>query len=252
MTTAPRTFKLVSPHMQGDDIRAFQRDLNTRFDAWDIGKHIDDDGDYGSETRRSAAEVCIGLGILPEEAMSDGVTPGLRVKIRHPNQRTAREIDRSTGTRATRFRAALRERFNDAGRVIIAPGANLPGKAIQPITLQYITRMAGFLGQSITITTGTNHSKLTSSGSISDHFSGNAADMGMLANGGTNDSPVGDHIMTAGLVLAGVPLAKAKADAHAGGLFNFVHEGLRIQCIWKTLLGGNHHNHVHIGVRPAA
>ena len=26
--------------------------------------------------------------------------------------------------------------------------------------------------------------------------------------------------------------------------------GLRIQCIWKTDEGGNHHNHLHVGARP--
>ena len=51
----------------------------------------------------------------------------------------------------------------------------------------------------ITITTGTSHSKFTVDGNISDHFTGHAADIGMAANGGTNDGPVGDHIMEAGL-----------------------------------------------------
>jgi len=37
----------------------------------------------------------------------------------------------------------------------------------------------------------------------------------------------------------------------AGGLFNFTHGNQRIQCIWKTDQGGNHHDHVHVGVRPA-
>jgi hypothetical protein len=28
------------------------------------------------------------------------------------------------------------------------------------------------------------------------------------------------------------------------------HDGLRIQCIWKTDEGGDHHHHVHVGARP--
>ena len=137
------------------------------------------------------------------------------------------------------------------GRVIIAPGANLPGKPIQPMTLKYVERMAAFIHKPITITTGTNHDKFTDSGNISDHFTGHACDIGMAANGGTDDSPVGDRIMEAALVLAGFPADEARADAQRGGLFTTTHENMRIQCIWKTSNGGNHHNHVHVGVRPA-
>src|SRR5206468_1348902 len=51
MATTPRTFKLVSPHMTGPDIRDFQRDLAGRFASWHIDKPVLDDGDYGSGTR---------------------------------------------------------------------------------------------------------------------------------------------------------------------------------------------------------
>lgn len=137
------------------------------------------------------------------------------------------------------------------GRVIVAAGANLPGNPIQPMTLDFVARMAAHLGKPITITTGTNHSKFTVNGNISDHFSGHAADIGMFANGGVDDSPVGDRIMEAGCLVAGDSEEGAANKAHSGGLFNFTHEGQRVQCIWKTNIGGNHHNHVHVGVRPA-
>lgn len=137
------------------------------------------------------------------------------------------------------------------GKVIIAAGANKPGRPIEKLTLDYVARMADRFGKPIVITTGTNHDKFTTSGNISDHFSGHAADIGMHANGGTDDGPVGDKIMEAALVLAGVSTADAPAQARGGGLFTFTHEGQRIQCIWKTDKGGNHHNHVHVGVRPA-
>jgi hypothetical protein len=139
----------------------------------------------------------------------------------------------------------------EGGRVIVAPGANLPGKPIQSMTLRYVERMAALIHKPITITTGTNHPKLTADGNVSDHFTGHAADIGMAANGGTDDGPVGDRIMEAALVLAGVPAGTAHAEAQAGGLFTNIHDSMRIQCIWKTSNGGNHHNHVHVGVRPA-
>jgi hypothetical protein len=245
-----RTFQLQTPHMTGTDIREFQETVNFRFEAWDIGKRIREDGDYGAKSRRAAKEVCVGLG-LEVAAIEHGIEPELRSKFRHPETRTDEERERSGGERAKAFRAKLRKQFASNGEVVIALGANRPDEGITPMTLDYIARMAARINRRIVITTGTNHNKFTVNGNISDHFSGHAVDLGMIANGGSDDSPVGDRIMEAGLVLAGVSPSQAKAQANGGGLFTLVHEGKRIQCIWKTNEGGNHHNHVHIGVRPA-
>jgi hypothetical protein len=250
-TVTTRTFGLRSPHMTGEDVREFQRLLNRRFAAWKIGRRVDDDCDYGKDTRDAARQVCRALGIHDERAMRNGVSPALRTKIRLPERRTRAEIARSRSASVKAFRAQLREQFKQLGSVIIAPAANKPGQPIQPMTLNYVRRMAALIGRPITVTTGTNNNKFTTNGNISDHFSGHAADIGMAANGGTDNGPVGDRIMTAALRLAGVPAGKAREDARHGGLFNFVHQHMRIQCIWKTDLGGNHHNHVHVGVRPA-
>lgn len=137
------------------------------------------------------------------------------------------------------------------GKVVIAPGANLPNQEIEAMTLEFVAQMAAAIGKPITVTTGTNHNKMSASGKVSDHFSGHACDIGMFANGGADDSPVGDRIMEAACLLAGDSKEGAAAKAHGGGLFTFNHNNQRIQCIWKTTEGGNHHNHVHVGVRPA-
>ena len=137
------------------------------------------------------------------------------------------------------------------GRVVVVAGANKPGQPISDMTIQFVGNMAARIKKPIKVTTGTNHSKFTSSGNVSDHFSGHAVDIGMFANGGTDDSPVGDRIMEAACLEAGDTKQGAKDKARTGGLFNFNHEDQRIQCIWKTDVGGNHHNHVHVGVRPA-
>jgi lysozyme len=118
MATTPRTFQLVAPHLTGEDIRAFQRDLSARFEAWDINHRVADDGDYDSATRDAAEQVCKGLGILHEKAMEHGVTPELRIRIRHPEQRTTQEIARSESASAKQFRAKLRERFKGAGKTL--------------------------------------------------------------------------------------------------------------------------------------
>ncbi len=104
--------------------------------------------------------------------------------------------------------------------------------------------------RTIIVTTGTRHSILTVNGGRSDHADGYAADIGMAANGGTDDSPTGDRIMAACLIAGGMPRPQAIATARRGGLYTLENDGLRIQCIWKTDAGGNHHNHVHAGARP--
>lgn len=112
-----RTFKLQSPRMHGDDVSAFQRDLQERFDGWKINAVVADDGDYGDATKQAATRVCIGLGILPEDAMKGGVTPELRTKIRHPDKRTPNELKRSEGADAKTYRAKLRKQFEGDGQL---------------------------------------------------------------------------------------------------------------------------------------
>jgi hypothetical protein len=93
-----RTFRLESPHMQGDDVRAFQRTLNARFERWGIDKRIDADGEYGMLTRKATRQVAYGLGISPKEH-ARGITPELRIKIRTPSRRSKDELARAEGRR---------------------------------------------------------------------------------------------------------------------------------------------------------
>ena len=70
-------------------------------------------------------------------------------------------------------------------------------------------------------------------------------------NHGTDDGPVGDAIAASAFLAAGLPRDVAISRARAGGAQTIVSNGLRIQIIWKSDVGGNHHNHVHVGVGPA-
>jgi hypothetical protein len=135
------------------------------------------------------------------------------------------------------------------GNVEIAAGANRPGVPMASETLAFLGRMAGIAGRKLVVTTGSNHSQYTASGNVSDHWDGHGADFGMVANGGSDDSPVGDRIMAACLIAGGLSPAEATATARAGGLETLVHNGLRIQCIWKT---EDHHDHVHAAARAIA
>ncbi len=135
-----------------------------------------------------------------------------------------------------------------SGRVRIAPGANRPGVPLQPVLLGYLSEMAGLTGHEVVVTTGSNHSKYTVDGNVSDHWSGNAADLGNAANGGV---PGNDRNFAACLILGGVSSDRAARLTQTGGLITLYHAGLRIQCIWKTYEGGDHFTHVHVGVRAA-
>ena len=137
----------------------------------------------------------------------------------------------------------------DSDAVRIAPGANRPSRPLAPETLAFLARMAAIYGGAIVVTTGTNHSTHTVDGRVSDHADGHAADLGMTANGGSDHSPVGDRLMTACLIVGGLAPEQAVDFARAGGLYTLEHDGLRIQCIWKTMEGGNHHDHVHAAAR---
>lgn len=245
MPSRPRTFVVRPSHMTGPDVEEFQKDLNMRFGAWGINKRLVVDGDYGMQTREAAREVAKGLGLAPA-AIKDGITPDVRIRIRHPEMRSSAEKDRSKGPTAKHFLAALRKEFKHRGKVTIATGANADGRRIQKPVIDFLGRMSERLDREIIVTTGTNHRKFTDNGSLSDHFPGMAADLGMIANGGTNDGPVGDRLMTAALIEAGVPPKVARTQAKGGGLFNEHHNGFRIQCIWKA---EGHHDHVHVGLK---
>jgi hypothetical protein len=135
------------------------------------------------------------------------------------------------------------------GNVTVLRGGMDPARpALQPPLVDYLRRMAAAAGREIVVSTGTKHARLAEGGRVSDHWTGNAADLGMKANRGTDDGPVGDLLMTTCLTVGGVDPATAASRAATGGLFTIYPPGLRVQCIWKTYAGGNHHDHVHVGV----
>jgi hypothetical protein len=134
------------------------------------------------------------------------------------------------------------------GIVRLTAHANNAGSPLTPQMTKFATLIAGAYGRRLVITVGTNHSPYTVGGSISDHWSGNAADFGMSANHGTPGGPVGDRIAAAALVAAGLPPAEALAKARAGGATTVTRGGRRVQVIWKSYIGGNHYSHVHVGI----
>jgi hypothetical protein len=139
--------------------------------------------------------------------------------------------------------------MGDIPGVIILPDANLPGHDLSPMILNFLGKVAILYGKPLQVQRGTNHSQYSASGLISDHFAGNAADIYTYADVYGYDTPMGDHIAENALVAAGMSRADAVKQSKLGGLWNVYTKDHRIQVIWRTDTGGNHHNHVHIGIR---
>lgn len=127
------------------------------------------------------------------------------------------------------------------GSVKFAAGADRAGVPTKGHVKQFLADAARYAG-SINVGTGTRHSKFSSSGLVSDHWVGNAADI--PATGAR-----GDRIAYGVFRAAGLDEKTARRYAKNGGLYNIQWRGKRVQVIWKTNTGGNHYDHVHVGIR---
>lgn len=140
----------------------------------------------------------------------------------------------------------------DGGRLTIAPGANRAGVDLNPAFVSFARQMAARVGpQALVITTGTNHSRFTTTGNVSDHWTGWAADFGMSANGfayGCTNCR-GQRIAAAALNVAGMPERAALSAANRGGAWTQCSKGIRVQTIYRSNTGGDHFNHIHVGLR---
>lgn len=121
--------------------------------------------------------------------------------------------------------------------VNIAGGADRAGVETSHGVLKAVAGIASIFGHPLTITTGSNHSQYTTSGNVSAHWSGHAAD---IAASGNKLKRMG----FAALVYAGVNRRQARKMAQQGGLFNVG----GYQIIFRTNEGGNHWNHLHVGL----
>lgn len=141
------------------------------------------------------------------------------------------------------------------GHVSIAPGANRPGVMIHQHVIDFLEIVASHTSEDIRINYGTNHSPTTTSGKPSDHWTGDAADINVGGDAQTSKDAgsKGDNIATAALVALGIRRDIAREWATSGALnfgvaSNHQWRGHRVQVGWRTFVGGNHFNHVHIGV----
>ena len=138
------------------------------------------------------------------------------------------------------------------GKWVLTPYANRPGAALTPDMRRVLDKLSSFLPRRLVVCTATNHSQFTLSGNISDHWAGNAADLCSAQNGfPASGGGYGDRIAAAAFRVGGYDPARAGRAGAAGGASNLTAGGLRIQIIWKSYTGGNHYNHIHVGIRRA-
>ena len=126
------------------------------------------------------------------------------------------------------------------GRVVISPSANRPGASMQPAIMNALDHLSAVSGEKIVVGTGTNHSQMTTSGNVSDHWDGHGADIPLAGNELTKRGR--QALMAYGM-------SPAQARKAQGGIYNLTWKGKRVQVIFNTTEGGNHWNHLHIGVR---
>jgi murein DD-endopeptidase MepM/ murein hydrolase activator NlpD len=108
----PRTFKVGRTTMSGDDVKAWQQDVDRLFKTMGINCPIQHDGKYAQATRGFTASLCRAMGLeSAEKAMADGVTPDLRIKLRN-KRLTAVERNRYNSKERAEYRKDLRSRWN--------------------------------------------------------------------------------------------------------------------------------------------
>jgi hypothetical protein len=124
------------------------------------------------------------------------------------------------------------------GRVVLAPGADRAGVRTRGDVLNFAREVSGIAGETLRIGTGSNHSRLTVNGTVSDHWRGEGAD---IPKRGRELIRIGQ----AALIAAGMDPKKARKQT--GGGFNVGD--------WQIIFNtdapgwGDHTTHLHIGRR---
>jgi len=120
--------------------------------------------------------------------------------------------------------------------VVTLPGADRQGVSTKQAVRDFVAKVAERYGHQLQIGTGTNHHQyVLGTHRQSQHWTGDAADIPMS---GAKLTRLGQDA----LIAAGMPVAEARRQQ--GGAFNV--GGYNI--LFNTNIGGNHYNHLHVGV----
>ena len=113
IVSKPRTLKLRPRPMNGTDVRDWEQEINRQFADMDINFRVKVDAKYTLGDREATERLLYALGIDRDE-MKDGVTPALRIKVRH-GRLTAAEKARKAARVGCRRR--LRKKYAKPRRV---------------------------------------------------------------------------------------------------------------------------------------
>jgi hypothetical protein len=125
------------------------------------------------------------------------------------------------------------------GRVVVRPNADRPGVHTHQAVIDFARQVSAVAGLPVSIGRGTRHDRLTTNGRVSDHWSGNAADL----------PATGRRLIRLGqaaLIAAGMPEREARRQH--GGLYNVGGHQI-IFNVNDPALGGDHTDHLHISAR---
>jgi len=131
--------------------------------------------------------------------------------------------------------------------VRVRPGSNRPGVETHQPVIQFIAQIGKIHGSPLTITTGTDHNQYVAGegNTQSAHWTGWAVDLALNNNPPGVVSAAVTRLGQDALIAAGMPEAQARKVTHwDGGDYN----GYNI--LFNTTVGGNHYNHVHVGLKP--
>jgi len=122
------------------------------------------------------------------------------------------------------------------GKVTLSANADRSGVEIHPEVVNFVQSIAGLYGRPLTIGTGTNHNQyVVGTHRQSDHWTGWAADV--PASGAALTKLGQDALIAAGA-------DPRWARKQTGGVFNIGGK----QILFNTKVGGNHYNHLHVGL----
>lgn len=119
-----RTFVLKDHRMRGEDVKSWERTVKQLFADMGIKCPIEADGIYDVEDRSFTASLARAMGMEATTVMAEGITPGLRTRMRGKHLTAAEK--RAFNDRVD-YRRKLRDRWNDHG---YDPGVAVPVRRI--------------------------------------------------------------------------------------------------------------------------
>lgn len=225
----------IPPYKETQDyvariVRALGKDVNAKIEGGEVSTGPAEPPSIQPDTR----ELALGnLQDIGEGDFSATESLGQLAKL----AQTAKQAAADTPA-GPRVRAPQPAQDVDPGKWVIIPKPGGRGPQAGPAIISFAAQIAQDFGKPLTAFDNTLHSKYTVNGNVSAHSTGHALD---LAARGAKLKRLG----YLALLRAGMPKAEALKASRKGGLFNVGN----YQIIFATQIGGDHSDHLHVGIR---